>query len=346
MMCSAWLSWRSPPRSSRWRSRCPEEQGIGAVRVWRAKLASLALRAGGPADHDGGGQRPTAGLCEQLRAVRPDQRKQLALERVRLAGQHAQLRDLLARAAHPSAGGLPAQAPVTPIELARLLERAALDRALKLWAELEQMPAQPVLHAGALGDEIPAVIADQPDLHRFLIEMGGGEALHPVLDHGAGDRERVDLVRLARLALPAPGGAHPARRYPYDPLAGREQRLLEPPRDVPAVLDRPHPLVIEPARPAHRGQMPRLLGLDLARAAHPTGSLVDGRQRVRALVRVRPDHDHLHRPFVIDHRRSGSPADSSHSGRLPRSYQVTPKVLGRRRATQPSPVRQADDTAV
>ena len=58
------------------------------------------------------------------------------------------------------------------------------------------------------------------------------------------------------------------RRHPHDPLTGRDQRLLEPARDVPAVLDRPHPLVIEPARPAHRGQMPRLLGPDLARAAH------------------------------------------------------------------------------
>jgi hypothetical protein len=46
-----------------------------------------ALGAGGAADQDGGGQRPAAGLGEQLRAVRLDQREQLALERVGLAGQ-------------------------------------------------------------------------------------------------------------------------------------------------------------------------------------------------------------------------------------------------------------------
>jgi hypothetical protein len=78
---------------------------------------------------------------------------------------------------------------------------------------------------------------------------------------------------------------------------------------------------------------PGSLGLDLPGATYPARSRVHRRQRVRALVRVRSDHDHLHRPFVWFGRRSGSPADSSHSGRMPRSYQVTPKVLGRRRAT-------------
>ena len=38
------VSWRSPPRSSRWRWRWPEEHGIGAVPVWRAMLASLGNR--------------------------------------------------------------------------------------------------------------------------------------------------------------------------------------------------------------------------------------------------------------------------------------------------------------
>jgi hypothetical protein len=67
---------------------------------------------------------------------------------------------------------------------------------------------------------------------------------------------------------------------------------------VPAVLDRPRPLLIQLPRPTNRGQMPRLLSLDLALAANPAGALVDRRERVRALVRVRPDHDHMHRPFV------------------------------------------------
>jgi hypothetical protein len=284
------------------------------VPAWRAKLASLGKRSA-PAVRpiSSAAVSAAAGLGEQLRAVRLDQCEQLALEHVHLAAQQAQLGDLLARDSHAGTGGQPAQAAVDPVELARLLERAAPQRALELGREIEQVPAQPVLDPRALGDQVLAVVGQQPDLHRPLIEMSDGEALHAVLDHGPGDRQRVDLVRLARLALPTPGGAHPVRCDTHDPLAGRDQRLLEPARDVATVLDRPDPLLIEPARPAQRGQVARLLGLDLALAALAARSSVDGRQRMRALVRVRSDHDHLHRPFVwFEHRRSGSPADNRH----------------------------------
>ena len=71
--------------------------------------------------------------------------------------------------------------------------------------------------------------------------------------------------------------------------------------------------------------MPGLVRLDLAVAAHPAGSLVDPAQRVRALVRVHPDHHHMHRPFIwltadeADLRRT-----DLCQGTLPGSYQVTP----------------------
>ena len=148
---------------------------------------------------------------------------------------------------HPRAALQPTQASLDPIELSRLLERAAPKRALELGAKLKQLPAQPVLGARALGDEIFAMVGEQPDLHRPPVEVGAGEALNSILDHRPGDRERVDLVRLARLSLAAPRGAHPLRRNPDDALASGDQRLLEPARDVPAVLDRPHPLP-RPAR--------------------------------------------------------------------------------------------------
>jgi hypothetical protein len=50
---------------------------------------------------------------------------------------------------------------------------------------------------------------------------------------------------------------------------------IEPARDLPAVLDRPHPLIIEPARPFDRGQVPRLVSVDLTMAADLAGALVD-----------------------------------------------------------------------
>ncbi len=74
---------------------------------------------------------------------------------------------------------------------------------------------------------------------------------------------------------------------------------------------------------AHRNrcQMSRLLSIDLATPAKPTGSFIDRRQRVRALVRVRSNHDHAYVPS-LDMSDAGPSADSSHSGLTPRSLSV------------------------
>lgn len=134
------------------------------------------------------------------------------------------------------------------------------------------MPPQPVHSASPLGDQIFAMIEQQADLHRPLIQIRDRELLDPVLDDRAGVRERVDLVRLAWLALTFARGAHPMRRDPEDPLAGGQQRLLKPAGDVPAVLERPHPILIQTRRPPDRGQMPGIVSLDLPAPANPAGS--------------------------------------------------------------------------
>src|SRR5688572_8619960 len=67
---------------------------------------------------------------------------------------------------------------------------------------------------------------------------------------------------------------------------------------MPAVLDRPHPILIQPASPTQRRELSSPIRADLLAATELAGSGIDGRQRMRALVRVRSDHDHLHRPFV------------------------------------------------
>lgn len=61
---------------------------------------------------------------------------------------------------------------------------------------------------------------------------------------------------------------------------------------MPAVLDRPHTIVIQAKRPADRRQMPGIVSCDLTVCAHLARAIVDRRQRVRPLVRVRPNHDH------------------------------------------------------
>src|SRR5438094_6494290 len=67
---------------------------------------------------------------------------------------------------------------------------------------------------------------------------------------------------------------------------------------MPAVLDRPHPLAAELARPAQRLEVACLTGPDHALAHDLTRRRIHRPKRVVALVRIRPDHDHLHRPFV------------------------------------------------
>ena len=195
------------------------------------------------------------------------------------------------------------------------------------------MPPQPVHSAGAFGDQILAMIEQQADLHRLLVQIRDREPLDAVLDDRAGDRQRVDLIGLARLALPLPRGTHPVRRHPHDPLARRKQRLLEPARARPAVLDRPHAIVIQPTRPPDRGQMPRVIGLDLAGCRAP-GRFPRRPPPARASPCAYPPRSRSCMSLrLVNAEWSGSPADTCHARRKPRFYQLTPAILGRRRAT-------------
>jgi hypothetical protein len=78
------LIWRLPPRSRRWRLVLPELTGIGAMPPARASLGvgGEALGAGDLADQLAGGQRPEAGLGEQLRRDLGGEAGDLCLERV------------------------------------------------------------------------------------------------------------------------------------------------------------------------------------------------------------------------------------------------------------------------
>ena len=114
---------------------------------------------------------------------------------------------------------------------------------------------------------------------------------------GAGDRECVDRIGLAALARPAPAAGHQLRRHAHDALAAREQEALELAGDVPAVLDRPDALLIERPRPGQHALVPGGRRLDRLAALQLAGLRADRRAGVALLVWIRPDHDHLHRPF-------------------------------------------------
>jgi hypothetical protein len=67
---------------------------------------------------------------------------------------------------------------------------------------------------------------------------------------------------------------------------------------MPAILKRPHPLATDAARPAQQLTERARRRRDRHVAKRPARRLVDRRKRVRTLVGVRTDHDHLHRPLV------------------------------------------------
>ena len=186
-------------------------------------------------------------------------------------------------------------------------------------------------------DEPLAMIDQQPD-----IELGARPAARRAACRGPrGSRRarsrRVDRVGLAALASALARAGHQLGRHAHDALAAREQEPLQRAGDVPAVLDRPHPL----CRRAPRAHISSSSNDRRAAADRPCGDRaarrrVDGRQRVRSLVRVRPDHDHLNRPFCWD-RQKRIPADTSQSGRCHAPIRSR-RVLGRRRATSPGKV--------
>ena len=233
------------------------------------------------------------------------------------------------------------QSPGEALLPARAGEGAQRD--LELGPEVVQLPAQIVDQRGALLDEPFAVIDEQPDIELGPSELRDRQRLNALADRRAGDRDRVDAIRLARLAGAVSRAGHQLRRDTHDAFAAREQEPLQRPRDMPAILKRPHPLTADAARPAQQLTERATRRGDRHVAQRPARRLADGRERVRALVRVRPDHDHLHRPLIgIDNE----PIPGGHIsvGAMPRSYQVTPGILGQRRATQPKKVRPTADS--
>ena len=142
------------------------------------------------------------------------------------------------------------------------------------------------------------------------------QRLDPSAQRRARDRHRVDLI-----GLPALDGSnvgvrrHQPRRDAHDAFAATDQEPLERARDMPAVLQAPRP-----AR--HRARAPspatsRTLAAPtwtVLLAQHLTGRDVDRGERVRALVGVRPEHDHDPRPHPF-HPDAGRSADTACWGR-------------------------------
>ena len=100
--CRAQLSWRLPPRSSRWRRCLPELASSGATPAWRASWASVWKRSIGPISPSSLAalKAPQPGSASSAGAVALDPRLQLAVEGEDRAGEAAAAADELARDPH------------------------------------------------------------------------------------------------------------------------------------------------------------------------------------------------------------------------------------------------------
>jgi hypothetical protein len=103
------------------------------------------------------------------------------------------------------------------------------------------MPQQRAVELDAVANEAFAVIDEQPQVELGPVQLPGREAFQALLQRGAGDVDRVDRIRLAALTGAPAALRGQVRRDPQDALAATDQKPLQRPGDVPAVLKRPHP---------------------------------------------------------------------------------------------------------
>jgi hypothetical protein len=152
-----------------------------------------------------------------------------------------------------------------------------------------EMPAQPIDDAGPLGDQVVAVVDQQPDLPGGTVQPGHRQLRFP--QRRPRHRQRVDRIGLAIGAAGGTGVGHELGRDPHDLLAGAEQVALEPARQVPAVLDRPAPLRAEARCPDQQVEVVGGRRLDRA-LTELAATLVDDDHGVGLLVCVDPQDHH------------------------------------------------------
>jgi hypothetical protein len=159
------------------------------------------------------------------------------------------------------------------------------------------MPEQIVVERGAHADQTFAVIDQQPDVELDAGQLGHRQPVDAFAQRCAGDRDRVDAVGLSAVATTAALAGHQPRRDPDHALAMDKQKPLKGTRDMPAVLQRPHPFVFEAARPLQRRREASITNRDRLVTQQLAADGGNRGDRVRALMHVRTEHDHGVRPF-------------------------------------------------
>ena len=283
MRCSAALSCRLPPRASRWpvglagRGGDRRDTGVHG----ETRLGAEPADVGRLADDLGRGERPAAGQRQQLRgeSVRPAPASSCSSV-VDPSGERRGCRRPSSLAKPPNQRAVQLLKPgLQPVRrVAAQVQAAGPGSSTRI--ELVQVPAQPVLDAGPLGDQVLPVVDQQP----YLPEAGR-RARRPAGPARAARPERWPARRSDRtcrgLRARAGSRGHQLRGHPHHPLAGDQQVPLQPARDVTAVLDAPssaRPAELRRPTPAAGGARRRWPGPSSV-AQRPAG-LVDGHRRV------------------------------------------------------------------
>ena len=194
---------------------------------------------------------------------------------------------------------------------------------LPVGPEVVQLPAQLVDQPGPGVHEPFAMQRQQPDLELGAGEPGGRERLDALSQRGACDRERVDRIRLPALADPWRASAinRGGRRTTVSPRSIKNRSSAA--GDVADVLEHPHPLCVELARPLQQLTEPLTPGSDRAlrdlharagRPRPPCASACADRPRSST------SDPSLHRMNPMKR----TPGGHYSVGALPSSYQVTP----------------------
>jgi hypothetical protein len=185
------------------------------------------------------------------------------------------------------------------------------------------MPLQRVVERDALADQPLAMVHEQPQIELGALKLRRRQGIQALAQRRPRDRDRVDAVGLPAPAGAATRGGHQLRRHAQDPFAALDQKPLQGARDVPAVLQRPHPFGAELARPNDkRGET---LGADLDRplAEQFPGYRRDHRRSCASACGC----PHRARSLTSSTSTSIEWTSGGHGllGAVPRSFQVTPE---------------------
>ena len=154
-----------------------------------------------------------------------------------------------------------------------------------------QVPAQPADDASPFCHKRFAMIRDQPHLPVGTIQAGDRQVRFAL--RSPRDGKGIDRIRLAVGPRRVPRVRHQLGRHPHDRLTCGEQVAFQPPRQMAAVLDRPHQVLAVGDLLGPSQQREVILGpgrdcLDRELAA----LRVDRDDRMRALVRIDAESDH------------------------------------------------------